>query len=217
MAKQPATRKRTATSKVSKPSRRASTKKMAAAKLASNTKQKALANARQAAYLAAVRLYEKALEKLQRRQFRRASASFQQVIDKFPEERELHERSRRYLQVCERESRPAPVPKTMEDKVYAATLALNAGSQDEALRYLEAVAKQEPDSDHVHYMLAVARADGGDTKNATSHLLRSIELNPDNRFIARQEQSFELLRENEAIREALKPPPAESPPRGTGR
>lgn len=166
------------------------------------------AQARQDAYHAALALYKSALESLQRRQFDEAATAFQQVIDDYPEERELHERCRLYLQVCERESQPPPELKTVEERVYAATLALNSGSQEDAIAHLEAALKKAPNSDHVQYMLAVARAAAGDTETAASHLLRSIELNPDNRFIARQESSFDVLRDDEAIQDALKTPAA---------
>ena len=200
MAKQTAAGKRSANTKASKSPRRGAKKK------AAEPTPSPQAQARQDAYLAAVKQYEQALEALQRRKFDKAATGFRQVIDDYPEERELHERSRLYLQVCDRQSQPAPVPKTVEERVYAATLALNAGSQDEALEHLEAALKKNPDSDHVQYMLALAQAAGGDAQAAASHLLRSIELNPDNRFLARAESSFDLLREDEAIQEALRSP-----------
>ena len=55
-------------------------------------------------------------------------------------------------------------------------------------------------------MLAVARAEAGDGPAAVVNLLRAIELNPDNRFLARTEPSFERLREDDAVREALMTP-----------
>ena len=154
-------------------------------------------------------MYERALEALQRRDLAVAAARFQQVIDQFPEERELHERCRLYLQVCERQSKPPPAPETLEERIFAATLALNAGAQDEALQHLEAAMTQDPDSDQVQYMLALARAASGEPSTAVSHLKRAIELNPDNRFLARQEPSFEPLQEGRRVPaccEGLPPP-----------
>ena len=157
--------------------------------------------------LKAVALYERALGTLQKRRLSTAAALFRRVIDDFPDERELHERCRRYLEVCARETTPDPTPETLEERVYAATLALNAGAPDKALEHLEAAEAKEPDSDHVQYMLAVAQATAGETKTAVTHLNRAIELNPDNRFLARNEPSFETLRENAAVRQALSSPP----------
>ena len=217
MAKQPKTRKRAANSKSTGRRRapaktaKAAQKRPAAArkkKRAASATQNAAAETRRQSYLEAVGLYERALEALQRRDLTAAAARFQQVIDQFPEERELHERSRLYLQVCERRSKPPPAPETLEEQIFAATLALNAGAQDEALQHLEAAMTQEPDSDQVQYMLAVARAASGEPSTAVSHLQRAIELNPDNRFLARQEPSFEPLQEDAAFQRAVRTPPA---------
>ena len=160
--------------------------------------------------------YEQAVAALQHREFETAAALFGQVIDDFPAERQLHERSRRYLSVCRRESQEAFTPETLDERVYAATLALNAGRHDDALRHLDAAQRQSPDSDRVQYMLALARADRGDLQTAGAHLLRSIELNPENRHVARREPSLELLREDEAIQEALRAPSADRSRRGAG-
>lgn len=191
----------------SRPSGRAGEKRNAAGARAARQ----AAAPEQDAYLQAVALYERAVNALQRRHFRRAAAQFQRVIDNFPDEPEIHERSRCYLAVCARASLPAATPETVEDRLFAATLALNSGSQDVALRHLKAAAKEQPESDHVQYMLAVARAYAGDAADAAAHLLRAIELNPDNRFLARTEPSFDRIREDDAVREALKTPGA-SPP-----
>ncbi len=118
----------------------------------------------------------------------------------------MHERSRRYLEVCERHRAPAPAPETLEERVYAATLALNSGSEQEALQHLEAALAEAPDSEQVQYMLAVARAAAGDASTAVTHLHRAIELNPDNRFLARHEASFEALHDHEAFQQMLVSP-----------
>ena len=65
---------------------------------------------------------------------------------------------------------------------------------------------QEPDSEQVHYMMAVARAAAGDGTTAVTHLSRAIELNPDNRFLARHEPTFEMLQEDEAFQQILLSP-----------
>ena len=225
MVKKAQSRKRVATSKTS-----GTTKKTGATKKKGPTKKKApqkrmkvlqkgtaaaaarAAAARRKKQLKAVELYERALEALQRRDLSVAANRFEKVIRAFPEERELHERSRRYLQICERQRAPAPAPKTLDERVYAATLALNAGSEQEALRHLEAALAEAPDSEQVQYMLAVARAAAGDESTAVTHLHRAIELNPDNRFLARHEPSFELLHDHEAFQQML----ASSPDDGGG-
>lgn len=162
-------------------------------------------------YPEAVALYERGLEALQRREFDEAAATLRAVLARYPEERELHERVRLYLRVCERETQPpAPPPQTVEDRVYAATVALNAGAPDEALTHLRSAIGEAPDNDHVHYMLAVAHAQRGEAEPAVAHLRRAIQLNPENRGLARQEPDFEVLRHHDAFREATQAKPLRS-------
>src|SRR5262249_13526357 len=61
----------------------------------------------------AVAVYERGVQALQRHDFTGAATSFRIVLDRYPEERELLERARLYLRVCERETARQPAaPKT---------------------------------------------------------------------------------------------------------
>ena len=161
---------------------------------------------REEQYLVAIHLYEQALEALRAGRFQKAATNLRQIIDEFPEEPELHERCQLYLKVCKRGSEPqAPQPRTLKEHVYAATLALNAGAEDEALRHLTAAGEQDPANDHVHYMLAVARALRGETNASVEHLRRAIELNPDNRLLAIQEPDFDPLRSEKVFQNVVAP------------
>jgi DnaK suppressor protein len=158
------------------------------------------------AYAKAVALYEKGLKALQRKNFDGASAIFRQVLQ-VPEERELHERARLYLNVCERESSPkAKVPRTVDDRIFAATLALNRRDVDEALLLLRSAASSRPADDHVQYMLALALASSDEVESAAQHLKKAIALNPDNRLQARQEPDFEAIRGTKPFLDAVRTP-----------
>ena len=157
----------------------------------------------------ALQLYEQGIDAMQRRNFSAADATLREVVADYPEERELRERARVYLRVCERESSPpVPQPQSLKERTYAATLALNRGSLDEAVRHLDAAAAEDPDSDHVQYMLAVTRALRGETDAAVAHLRRAIELNADNRLLAQQEPDFKALQADAAFRRVIEAPPA---------
>ena len=91
------------------------------------------APARKPTYHEAVALYERGLQAFQRRDFAAAANALRSVIEQYPDERELLERARLYLKVCERELEPKePVPRTADEWVYAATVALNAGHESMA-------------------------------------------------------------------------------------
>jgi tetratricopeptide (TPR) repeat protein len=159
---------------------------------------------RSSTYADAVTLYERGVEALQRHDYAAAARLLQGVIERYPEERELHERVRLYLKVCERQTGgPAPGPRTLEERLNAATVALNAGEYGRASEYLRAVHQEDPENDYAQYMLAVVHSATGNGEAAVQHLRRAIELNPENRALARHDPDFEAVRHQDAFRQAL--------------
>ena len=162
---------------------------------------------RKPAYYEAITIYETGVRALQRRDFNGAAEHFRSVIQRFPDERELLERARLYLQVCERETANRPRgPATPQERVYAATVALNAGDADGALAHLKEALADDPDNDYGHYIMAIALSDRGRFAESLSHLRRSIELNPVNRSTARFEPDLAVLRETDGCRDLLDGP-----------
>ena len=156
-------------------------------------------------------MYERRLQALQRRDFAASAAALRTVIERYPDERELLERARLYLKVCERELEPKePTPKTADEWVYAATVAQNSGDEPTALKHLQRALTEDPRHDHAHYLMAVAMAQRGDPGTALEHLRRAVALNPENRSRARQDADLDIVREDPGFRAALDAPPAET-------
>jgi len=159
---------------------------------------------RSSGYFDAVALYEQGLEAIQRHDYNRAVALLNSVLEEYPEEKELHERVRLYLSICARQAAPRePVPQTVEEMLYAATLAINGGRYDEAISHLRLVRDEDPDNDHALYMLGVAHAQRGEHAEAVAHLERAIAINPENRAMARRDPDLEPIREDDAFRGAV--------------
>ena len=168
------------------------------------------APARKPTYHEAVALYERGLQALQRRDFGAAADALRSVIQQYPDERELLERARLYLKVCERELEPREAaPRTADEWVYAATVALNAGKESLAQQHLQRALAENPRHDHAHYMMAVASSRRDDRSAALDHLRRAVALNPENRGLARQDPDFESLRDEPSFRDALGSAPTE--------
>lgn len=162
---------------------------------------------RKPGFYEAVAVYERGVQALQRHDFQGAANFFKNVLDHYPDERELLERARLYLRVCEREtSRQPPVPKTPAERVYAATVALNSGDHAGALDHLQRALGDDPESDHAHYIMAVALGMRGRVDEALEHLRRAIGLNPENRSIARQDPDLDILRGQHSFRSVLDAP-----------
>jgi len=165
-----------------------------------------------------VAIYERGLTALQRHDFPTAAELFESVLRLYPEERELLERVRLYLNVCKRRVKPREdAPQTLEERLYAATLAFNGGRYDEAILHLRLVRDEDPDNDHALYMLAVAHAQRAEHAEAIAHLERAIALNPENRSLARRDPDLEVLRGDDAFRAALESGPVAPMDRGVRR
>jgi tetratricopeptide (TPR) repeat protein len=158
---------------------------------------------RRPTYPEAVARYEGGVRALQEHRFQEAADAFRAVLSQYPEEKELNDRARLYLALCERHLRSAPEPKTLEERLYAATLALNAGDGQTAMRHLADVVAQDPDHDGALYMLGVAHALCDDRQQALAYLQRAIERNPDNRALALQDGDLERLMQDPTVRAAV--------------
>lgn len=169
---------------------------------------------RRSTYVEAVAIYERGLEALQRHDYRRAVELLESVLRQYPEEKELHERVRLYLNICQRQAAPREsAPQTIDERLYASTLAINGGKYDEAIAHLRLVRDEDPDNDHALYMLAVAHAQRGEHAEALAHLERAIALNPENRALARRDVDLEPLRQDESFRATLDAAPLSGSPR----
>jgi tetratricopeptide (TPR) repeat protein len=160
-------------------------------------------------YIEAVALYERGLEALQRHDYNGAADLLESVLRQYPEEKELHERVRLYLSICQRQATTREAaPQTVDERLYASTLAINGGQYDQAIAHLRLVRDEDPDNDHALYMLAVAHAQRGEHAEAIAHLERAIALNPENRALAKRDPDLEPLHDDETFRQALDTPPA---------
>ena len=159
---------------------------------------------RKPAFYEALAIYETGVRALQRHDFQAGADSFRNVIQRYPEERELVERARLYLQVCERETaRRPPTPENPTDSVFAATVALNSGDADGAVAHLGRALQRSPESDHAHYIMAVALTEKGDATSALRHLRQAITLNPHNRPNALKDPDLQSLRDLSGFRELV--------------
>ncbi|MDR1989090.1 MAG: tetratricopeptide repeat protein [Acidobacteriaceae bacterium] len=166
-----------------------------------------------AAHAEAVTLYEKGLAALQHHEYGQATEILRAVLSRYPDEKELHERVRLYLNVCERHvNRQGNAPATIEERLFAATVAINGGRYDEAISHLRLVRDEDPDNDHALYMLAVAHAQRGELTQALTLLERAIALNPENRALARRDPDLDLLREDDTFRDSVDPSSAPPTP-----
>jgi tetratricopeptide (TPR) repeat protein len=162
---------------------------------------------RKPGFYEAVAIYERGVQALQRHDYPGAADHFRVVLERYPEERELLERARLYLRVCERETARQPAtPRTPAERVYAATIALNAGDHAAAADHLQRALSEDPENDHAHYTMAVALGLRGRLDDALAYLGNAVGLNPENRSLALQDPDLEPLRAHRRFGEVLDTP-----------
>ncbi len=175
MSKQPVSR----TPKAAEPARAVSREAAAAV-------EQLLDSARQlACFEAAMKLFHARSLQEAREQFVMASEG---------PERDVAQRARLHIAMCDRRLQQTPVELHSAEDYYNYGIALiNTRNIAEARKHLETALEMAPGADHVHYALALAQALGGDLAGAHENLKRAIDLEPRNRIIARQDADFAPL------------------------
>jgi len=154
----------------------------------------------------ALHTYEHSLNLLRKKQFAEAAEAFRGLLKSFPQEKEIADRCRAYLRVCERGSDDKAMPlKRVEDYYYQGIVESNRQQYDEALKHLDRALEMSPRDDRVLYIVASTQALKGDREQALSALKEAIELNAVNRIYAQQDPDFEPLRDDDAFLDLVLP------------
>ena len=136
-----------------------------------------------------------------------AATTFRTLLEQFPRENAILDRARVYLGLCERElvARPA-APRTAEERLTAATAALN--NRDEALaeRLAREVLADDPENDLALYLLAAVETRRGMTSQALQYLSQAVAISPEAGLQARHDPDFALLRGTDLFEELTSPP-----------
>jgi tetratricopeptide (TPR) repeat protein len=152
----------------------------------------------------AVAGFQQAVEAMQRHQYADAAERFMVLITRYPAERGLLDRARVYLDHCQRElQRQPPAPKTVEERLTAATAALNLGEERRAEALAESVLAEDPRHDLALYLLAVIAVRRDAVDAALGFLGEAIEVSPEVRAQARLDTDFESLRDDERFRQLV--------------
>ena len=147
--------------------------------------------------------YDKGVAALQRRKIDEAEKHFLELTQKYAEEKELVDRARVYLAVCERQKNAAASSLSEpEDFYYAAVLEKNRGNVDEAIEHLKRAARKNGGG-KVDFLLACCYAQRGESDSALEHLRRAIDEDQRNRILARHDRDFDPVRHTPEFQELL--------------
>ncbi len=152
----------------------------------------------------AVEQYEAAVRLFQQQKFEKAKVLFEKAMA--GPSRELAERARVHRNTCiqrlERHSAPIRTP---EDHYNVAVALINSGRLGEAEQHLNRALKLTPRADHVYYALAAVQSLRGDIESALENLKTAIDLEPRNRYLARNDRDFTALTEDPRFADLVYP------------
>ncbi len=165
----------------------------------------------------ATELLEQGMLALQRHDFAGAQNVFTRLLAEFPGERAVAERAHVYLDLCGRElAARAGKPRTIEERLTAATAALNNASDAEAERLAREVLAEQPEHDLALYLLATVEARRGMADAALQYLSQAVAVSPEAGAQARHDPDFEPLRGTALFEELTEQPQHEPAPRKRG-
>lgn len=145
---------------------------------------------------AARKEYEKGAAALQKKKYEEAEKHFRALIDGFGDERELADRARLYLAVCQRQTKAAARPAgDAEDVYYAALVEKNRKNFQAAIEQLKKSSRKNGDG-KVPYLLACCYAQLNEAESALEALEQAITEDESSRALARRDPDFEPLRES---------------------
>lgn len=151
------------------------------------------------------KLYEEAVVYFQQQKFHKAQQAFLKSLE--GPGAEIADRAKMHLRVCEqRIARAANATPRGSDEHYHQGIALmNLGRWDEAREHLERARKLAAKADYIHYAIAALDCLVGESDSALRSLKTAIELKPENRYHARNDEDFASLFDDPRFTELLYP------------
>jgi tetratricopeptide (TPR) repeat protein len=154
---------------------------------------------------AQLKLYDEALSLFHQQKFARAKQELEKVLE--GPSKELADRARMHVKIAEQRMKPGHEqnPRTAEEHYQRGVAMMNIGRWDDARESLDKARKAAPKADHIHYALAALDCLTGEADSAMKNLKVAIDLRPENRYHARNDEDFAFLQEDPRFTEMLYP------------
>jgi tetratricopeptide (TPR) repeat protein len=152
-----------------------------------------------------LKLYEQAVQNFHQQKFAKAKELLEKV-ESGPS-KELADRARVHLRITEQRmaKQAAPSMRTPEEHYQSGVAMMNLGRWDEAREHLLRAKKLAPKADYVFYAMAALDCLTGEAESAMENLKVAIQLRPENRYHARNDEDFAFLQEDPRFTELLYP------------
>jgi tetratricopeptide (TPR) repeat protein len=126
---------------------------------------------------------------------------FEVLIEKHASERELVDRARTYIKICQKIAKKEALPaKTFQDLYESGVFLMNLGKYEEALKLFSKAIEQNPDHAKILYFMAAIYQSMGDSAQSLEFLKRSIQKDKYFKILAQNDSDFEDLREDKKFK-----------------
>ncbi len=152
-----------------------------------------------------LKLFEEGLQQFQQQKYLKAKSIFEKVIA--GPNKEFADRARLHLRISEQRLQPTEpaVLRSPEEHYQHGVAMMNMGRWDEARDHLLRARKLAPKADYVVYAMAALDCLTGEAESAMENLKIAIQLRPENRYHARNDEDFAFLQEDPRFTELLYP------------
>ncbi len=152
-----------------------------------------------------LKFYEEALRHFQQQKYHKAKELFEKVTA--GPGKELADRAQVHLRISDQRISRAQiaVPRTPEEHYQRGVAMMNLGRWDEAREHLLRARKLAPKADYIFYAMAALDCLTGEAESAMENLKTAIDLRPENRYHARNDEDFAFLQEDPRFTELLYP------------
>jgi len=149
--------------------------------------------------------YEEAVRHFHQQKFHKAREGFEKVLT--GPSKELTDRAQMHLRVCQQRIARLPEanPRTADEHYQHGVAMMNLGRWDEAREHLLRARKLSPKADYIVYAMAALDCLTGEAESAMENLKLAIDLRPENRYHARNDEDFAFLQEDPRFTELLYP------------
>jgi len=156
-------------------------------------------------YQKALSLYSQAIKEFRKGDYEKATASFESLIEKFPEEYELADRARVYLTVCKRGAKKESIsPKTLDDYLFYGQMKINQADYEGALKLLEKALEFKKEEAKIYYLMATAYVLSSRQEESLEALKKAIQKDKSLAILAQNEPDFQALWEDKRFKVLVK-------------
>ncbi len=153
-----------------------------------------------------LKTYEQAVQHFHQQKFAKAKELLEKV--QAGPSKELADRAQRappHYRPAFGQASPRLPLRTPEEHYQAGVAMMNLGRWDEARDHLLRARKMAPKADYVFYAMAALDCLTGEAESAMENLKVAIQLRPENRYHARNDEDFAFLQEDPRFTELLYP------------